>query len=214
MQLPLSIRRRLPGYKATMKFVILSVFLAFRAVLFGSEVTYVSPAAGISLVKPASWHLTAMDLGKSDCRLDDAALASLLKPKRNIPLVTITKYPEPYDDVNPSFLLSIEPMGKLKGRTAQEILQVIKSSLARTFSNFEVRRNVGAMNCGGLPGADMEVRYLFKTAAGKELASQSRMICLPRGDFFIQITTATAPDPDSATQDALNGIIAALKVQE
>ena len=196
-----------------MKFLIPIVCLAFHAALFGSELSYESKATGISLIKPASWHLTAMDLGKSDHRLDDATLASLLKVKRNIPLVTITKYPEPYDEVNPSFLLSLEPMGKMKGRTAQEILQVIKSSLARTFSKFEVQHDVSTTVCGGLAGAEMEVKYVFKTADGKELASRSRMICLPRGDFFVQITTATGPEPDSATENALNGITASLKIQ-
>ena len=41
------------------------------------------------------------------------------------PLVAMMKYPEPFDDVNPSFKANIKPLGQLKGKTAIELMAVV-----------------------------------------------------------------------------------------
>ena len=52
------------------------------------------------------------------------------------PLVAMTKYREPYDDVNPSFKVNVKPYGGLQEKSPEEIISPVVPQFQKTFRDF------------------------------------------------------------------------------
>lgn len=173
-----------------------------------------SREAGISFVKPDAWDATSLELGGGDQRLDAARLEAELRRKGYVPLFVVTKHPEPFDGVNPSFQVSLRPLGQLKDRSPEEILQMIQQGLRASYKDLEVLQDVGPSRVDEIIGAEMTVAYLFKTPEGQDLASRARMICLLRDEMIIQIALGMPRNPDPGDEATLDSILESLEIKD
>ena len=95
-----------------------------------------NPTAGIVVVKPTGWHvgtIQQVEANRAKVRMNDEELQKAIQQSASAPLFVFTRYPEPYDGLNPSIQVALRPLGPLVGRTPVEIMQVAVGPLKKAF---------------------------------------------------------------------------------
>ena len=185
--------------------IILSfVFLPLIATAGGD--IFESPTVGFKIVKPASWvFLTADEVveAKAGVRLDDTELEELIRKRAKTPLVVMTKYPEPYDDLNPSVQVAFNPLGPAKDMPATEILEQTVTLLKRMAEDFTLEDGgIREVEVDGVKGAYLKGAYSVKGPDGREFKTTSRMWFLKRGAFsFIISASGPQSGPDLSERE-------------
>jgi hypothetical protein len=52
--------------------------------------------------------------------------------------VAMMKYPEPFDDLNPSFKVQVKPFGQFKGTDPKQILTMVSGQMKGAFKDFAI----------------------------------------------------------------------------
>src|SRR5262245_11912522 len=100
-----------------------------------------NPTAGFEMTKPADWHyITAAEHMEhlQRAKLDDQEFKEAMVKYASTPMVAISKFKEPYDDLNPSVKANVRPLGTLKGQSTSEIAKLILTQLQRAFGDMKV----------------------------------------------------------------------------
>lgn len=190
---------------------MLAGLCSFAEVKEQASHTFTSVAAGISITKPEHWRFksTAPLAASATSRLSDQALMSALRHRGKEPLVVLLKYPEPHD-FNPSVRIMLRPLGTLRGRSAEDILKLLQPFFRRQFRDFSLVGEFEPITLSGVSGAQMVMDYTLPSAHGQGYQARSRMICLLRGEFMIQIGVGLPRDADKALLDDIEHILNAL----
>ena len=109
------------------------------AAFAGDTNAFSNPTAGFALTKPAGWHYLSAAQNMDNIKrmkLSDEEFHAMMKQYASAPLVAMSKYQEPFDDVNPSFKVNLRPYGQLKGIPATELIKLILPQFQKTFKDF------------------------------------------------------------------------------
>jgi hypothetical protein len=96
------------------------------------------PSAGLSLDRPAGWHTATMadvQRNRENVRLADAEFQAAMVSRSALPIVVLTKYPEPHPSMNPSIQVTLRPG---LARTPAELLTIALEPLRKATANFRV----------------------------------------------------------------------------
>jgi hypothetical protein len=97
--------------------------------------------AGIQLKRPAKWHFVSAAQHMENLKavkFNDEEFHAAMQKYSTAPLVAMMKFPEPFDDVNPSFKVNIKPYGELAGKSSTEILSLFVPQLEKMFKDFSL----------------------------------------------------------------------------
>src|SRR3990172_5940424 len=97
--------------------------------------------AGFEVTKPAGWQFITAEQNLENIKrttLNDSEFHAAMLKYATAPLVAMTKYAEPFDDVNPSFKVNIKPLGQLKGMAATAIMNLITPQFEKAFKDFVI----------------------------------------------------------------------------
>ncbi len=103
---------------------VITLSLGILALLIGLSVaedandTFTNPTFGISVTKPADWQFMSAEQNLDNLKrtiVKDEEFQQLLQRYATAPLVVMAKYPEPFDDLNPSLKVNVRPLGELPG---------------------------------------------------------------------------------------------------
>ena len=175
-----------------------------------------SPTAGFQLTKPASWvFMTAaqnMENIKA-MKLSDQEFHEAMQKYATAPLVAIARYPEPYDDVNPSFKVNIKPYGALKGKTPQELISLVVPQFQRTFRDFVLVQPPTDAVVSGLASAYARMNYTMELPDGRTFPTTSELWIVPRGDYFFMIGAGTRQDESTGKREEIRAILETVKIE-
>jgi hypothetical protein len=138
------------------------------------------------------------NLGK--IKLDDPKFQEALKKNANAPVIIATKYPEPFDDINPSLKINVRPYGSLKTRDAMEITKIMTVSVGRLFKDLEVVEPPSHEVIGGKEAGHARVKYTLKTDAA-EFPLESELWIVPTENYFLMIGIGYRQDGKTGTRD-------------
>jgi hypothetical protein len=130
--------------------VVLSLILLIGTALAGdTNNTFKSVTVGFEVTKPQSWRFITAEQNLENLKrtkLSDEEFQRMMLKYATAPLVAMMKYPEPFDDLNPSYKVNVKPFGRLKGTDPKQILAMVsyKYQMAAHF----LRR----LNYGSYPG--------------------------------------------------------------
>jgi hypothetical protein len=170
--------------------------------------TFRNVALGFEVTKPAQWHFSAAEAGS-----DEDAHAEMLK-YATAPLVAITRHPEPFDDLNPSFKVNLRPLGELKGTSAIGILKLITPQFEQMFDDFAVAERPRKVTVSGLPAGYMRVSYSLQVPDGRRFPTSSEVWIVPRGDHFFMIGAGTRQDEKTGTRSEIHSILQSVRIAE
>lgn len=187
----------------------LACFAAALPVHVAAAEIVANETLGIRVAKPDGWHVLTAEANAENLarvRLDDKQMQEAVARYANAPVIAFSKYEEPYEDLNPSFKVTVRPMGALAGRSAVEILDMIVPTLKTTFSDAIIRQPATEVTVSGKPAAYARIDYTLKAG---ELAfpTASEMWIVPRGSHFFIIGVGRRQDEKNGTRIETQAIV-------
>lgn len=198
--------------------ILFAVALLLWAVvcISGDADVFKNPTVGFQITKPADWnYITAvrnMENIKS-MKLTDEEFQAAMQKYATAPLVAIAKYPEPYDDVNPSFKVNIKPYGDLKGIGPKEIIRLVLPQLQNAFKDFELVQLPTEVSVSGITSAYARMNYTMEISNGRTFPTTSELWIVPHGDYFFMIGAGTRQDEKTGNRDEIQEILRTVKIE-
>lgn len=192
-----------------MKSALLRVFVIAAVCSAQPSDVFRNPTAGLEVTKPAAWvYLTAEQNAENLKRaeLSDEEFRAAMAKYATAPMVAMTKYREPYEDLNPSFKVNMRALGELKGRSAVDIANLIVPQLQRVFTDAKVVQAPMEVTISGLKAAYTRIDYTLR-AGGEEFPTASELWIVPRGDFFFMLGAGTRQDEKSGSRKEIAAIV-------
>ena len=183
----------------------------------GDTNTFSNPTFGISVTKPGEWHfLTAREHRENleRTQLGDEEFQKLVQKYSSAPLVAMTKYKEPYNDINPSLQMHIKPLGKLPSANPKAILSIVATNLpSRRLEGFKIIIPPRDTTVAKQKAAYMKVHYAWEIKGVGKFPVCSEMWIVPRRNFFYMIGGSTRQDEKTGERREIRQIIESIKFE-
>jgi len=172
---------------------------------------YRNAAAGLEFTKPASWsYLSAREIS--------TAIQEILPKGASVgpiggaygPLVSATKYKEPYPKLNPTVTLYRLPAGEFRGRPT-EFLKTFVPRLQATLKTLKVTREPEPSDFDGHNGAYVQLAGFIHTGLG-ETAVIDEMWIVPRGGDFILIEVGTPWENNPGLREEIAAVVNSVRI--
>jgi hypothetical protein len=177
--------------------------------------TFRNPTAGFQLTKPVEWRFITVAEAQENLKatkLNDQEFQAAMLKYATVPMVAMMKYPEPYDDINPSFKVNIKPLGQLQGRTAVELVGMILPQLQKAFKDYQLVQPPVETEVSGLKAAYARINYSLETTDGATFPCTSELWIVPRGDYFFLLGAGTRQDETTGSRSEIQGILNSVKI--
>lgn len=183
----------------------------------GNQNTFINPTLGFQLTKPEDWHYaTALQNLENLKRvqLNNSEMQTALQKYASAPLVIITKFPEPFDDINPSLKVSIKPYGILKGKSPVDILNTVLPQLKRSFTDLTVMQEPVDYTIAGIKSAYARFNYTLDTNDNSKFPITSELWIIPHGDYFFLIGAGTRQDESTGSRIEIQNILKTVIIEQ
>jgi len=191
--------------------------------LFGNNHSYadqsdvfISPTVGFEVTKPTDWHyITAAQVLENikAINLNDEKFHEAMQKYTTAPLVAMTKFPEPYEDVNPSFKVNIKPYGQLKGKSPAELINLVASQIQKTFNDFDLVQPPIEIDVSGIKSAYARMNYTMQLSNGNSFPTTSELWIVPWGDYFFMVGAGTRQDEKTGSRKEIAAILSTVKIE-
>lgn len=196
-------------YMKTLKILVL-MFVAASSAFADSSNEFESVTVGFKVTRPPDWQFITAEENLDNLKkieLSDAEFQQLMLKYSTAPLVAMMKYPEPFDDLNPSFKVTIKPLGQLKDADPKKILELLLPQLQQVFDDFNLDQKPTDTKVAGLAAAYMRIHYSLAIPDGRTFPTTSELWIVPRGDYFFMIGAGTRQDEKTGSRDEIREIL-------
>jgi len=177
-----------------------------RAAVRATVVT--SRALGIRVTRPAGWHtLTASEHEENLERVDMNPDVRSRAINVSGTALIVTKFKEPYGNLNPSVEIDVRDAGDLEGESASYILNAALDSL---LADGQLVTNVQDTTVGGRPAAYVRVDHVLRVR-GKAFPTASELWVIPRGRYFVLIDAGTRVDQANGTRAEVHRVVQSIR---
>jgi hypothetical protein len=171
------------------------------------------PSAGLSLDRPAGWHTGTMadvQRNRENVRLADAEFQAAMVSRSALPIVLLTRYPEPHPSLNPSIQVTLRP--GLTG-TPVELLTVALEPMRKAMANYRVVSPVHSVKVSGWPAAHVRVTYTLRSAAGQNFDVLSRLWLIPRGRLMFLVGMSGGQTGVDVCEAEFTSVLSSIDIQ-
>jgi hypothetical protein len=192
---------------------LFSPLLAFAA----SDNTFINVTVGFSVTKPDSWQFLTVEQNLENLKrmqLNDEQFREVMVKYSTAPLVAMMKYPEPYDDLNPSLKVNVKPLGNLKGMDPKGIINLVSAPLKSVFKDFEITVPPMDTTVSGLRAGYAQFNYSLAIPDGRSFPTVSELWIVPRGEYFFIIGAGTRQDEKTGTRAEIQSILKTVKIDK
>lgn len=197
--------------------MVLAIWVAPFAGKGAESDTYSNPTLGFSLTKPADWHFMTAEQNAENLartKLKDEEMQKLAQKYATAPLVAITKYEEPYDDLNPSVKVNMRPLGNFSADKPTAILDFMAKQLESALEDFKVIAAPKETKVAGLKAGYLKVYYSMKISDGRTFPTCSELWVVPRGKHFFLIGAGTRQDEKTGKREDIQKILGTIKIEK
>jgi hypothetical protein len=192
-------------------FCVLSVFSQTN-----SFKTYKHSVLDFKIDYPIDWNVISVDEYYNQLnaiKLSEKEFSDLLVKNASVPFFAITKYPEPFDDLNPSIKINTKPYGGLKGQSLESILRILVEQFTKMFQDFSVDQEPQQIDLGNQKAEYLRIKYTLKTQDGKIFATCSELYLIDKGEYFYMIGAGTRQDEKTGTRDDIRKILNTVEIK-
>lgn len=197
------------------KLIFLVIFL-LTGIAYADENIFKSITVGFEVTKPKGWSFVTAQENLDNLKrtkLSDDEFHQLILKYATAPLVAMMKYPEPYDDLNPSLKVNIKPFGQLKGRDGKEVISLILPQFQKVFKDFQLVQAPIDVKVAGLKAAYVRINYSLQIPDGRTFPTTSELWIVPRGDYFFMIGAGTRQDEKTGSRKEIEQIMKSIKIE-
>jgi hypothetical protein len=197
------------------KLIFLVIFL-LTGIAYADENIFESITVGFEVTKPKGWSFVTAQENLDNLKrtkLSDDEFHQLMLKYATAPLVAMMKYPEPYDDLNPSLKVNIKPFGQLKGRDGKEVISLILPQFQKMFKDFQLVQAPIDVKVAGLKAAYVRINYSLQIPDGRTFPTTSELWIVPRGDYFFMIGAGTRQDEKTGSRKEIEQIMKSIKIE-
>lgn len=167
-------------------------------------------ALEISIDKPASWNGD-----DAIARPDAEQLRARLSEKRMKLLMHVYKYEDVNFIPNPSLRIVIQPVGELKGKSAEVLMENLILTMKVDTIDFKVRAPIYSLMINGLDAAYVETRATTVRPADAKLRVFNNFTYLiPRGDHMLIVIGVIDAENTNGLVQELRDIAKTLKIRK
>jgi len=172
---------------------------------------------GLLVVKPDSWKVaSAQDHMRNleNVVIQDEELYKRIKENPSLPSLAFIKYPEPYNDINPSFALNINFIGeKFIGKDAKEMISALIPGLQKALKDFQLIEGPSDCEVSSLKAAYIKYYNLMVLADGQSFPSCTEIWIVPRGKILFMITINRRQDTGAEDLQEIKSIVSSIKIE-
>jgi hypothetical protein len=194
-----------------MKFINIIILILVSSIACAeSKNVFENLAAGVKVTKPTDWQFVTAEENLENIKrveLNDSDFKKLMLKYSTAPLVVMMKYPEPYDDLNPSFKVNVKPLGKLKGADPKQILRLILPQFEKLFKDFVLVQEPMDTSVSGINAAYMRINYSLAIPDGRSFPTTSELWIVPRGNYFFMFGAGTRQDEKTGSRSEIEKIL-------
>lgn len=168
---------------------------------------------GFKVTKPSEWQFVTAQENLEHLRniqVNDEEFQQLMLNYSTAPLVAMMKYPENFDDLNPSFKVNIKPLGEFKGTDPKKILELTIPQFQKTYVDFNLAQPPTDTVVGILPAAYMRINYSVGNSADQIFPVTSELWIVPRGDYYFIIGAGTREDETTGSREEISEILSSI----
>lgn len=194
---------------------VLFLALISSGVIAQDTNVFESKAVGFKVTKPSEWQFVTAEENFENLKrieLEDEEFQQLMTKYSTVPLVVMMKYPEPFDDLNPSFKVNVRPLGQLDGSNPKQIIELAAAQLESVFQDFNLVQPPTDTTVAGLPAAYMRADYSLAIPDGRTFPTTSEMWIVPRGNYFFMIGAGTRQDEKTGTREQISKILSSIEM--
>ena len=172
------------------------------------------PTLGLSVFRPASWVTISAEENARNIRsvqMDDREFQELAARYANAPVFAIAKYPEPYEDLNPSFKINVRPLGGFVGVAPEDILTAALPTFSRAFNDVKVLEGPRSAQVSGRKAAYARLSYTLRSGKAA-VPTISEIWIVPKGSIFFMIGAGTREDEKNGTRAEIRQILDRLRI--
>jgi hypothetical protein len=191
------------------------VLLASASAGAGQPATFKNATAGFEVTKPAGWAFRTAEENQEhlkDMQLADQEFQAAMLKYATAPLVIMTKHPEPFADLNPTFKVNVKPLGPLKGTAPDVLLGEMLPQLQKAFEAFTIEQAPTVVDVSGLKAGYVRANYVLKTTI-RTYPATAEIWIVPRGDYFFMMAAGTRQDEKTGSRDEIQTIIKSIKLR-
>ena len=206
-----------------MKKLILGValFLSMALGIYASDLnTFTNSTLGFSITKPEHWQVTsAEDYFKNlnQVKIENKEFQELAIKYAKVPLFAFMKYPEPYEDINPSIKIHFkyrESLPNFAGKTSKQILDVTSVTFKQVFKDFKIIEEPTDVDFSGIKSAYMKYQYTLTAPDGRGFPNCSEMWIVPRGEYFYLIVVGYRQDASAEDLNDIKRMVSSIKIAQ
>jgi hypothetical protein len=178
--------------------------------------TYRHSVLNFKIDYPVDWNVISVDEYYNQLntiKLSEKEFNDLLVKNASVPFFAITKYPEPFDDLNPSIKINTKPYGGLKGQSLESILRILIEQFTKMFQDFSVDQEPQQIDLGNQKAEYLRIKYTLKTQDGKSFATCSELYLIDKGEYFYMIGAGTRQDEKTGTRDEIRKILNTVEIK-
>lgn len=200
--------------KLTFLFVFTSILSVYAQE--DSLKKYVHPVLGLSLSYPSSWSVISVDdyfNQLENTKLTNEEFDEMILKHAQVPLFAITKYKEPYDNLNPSIKINTRHYGNLKGYSPESILYHLIDQFKVMFTDFKLVQIPVKTKIGNQEAFYIKINYTYLTQNGLSFPTCSELWMLDKTDYFYFIGAGTRADDNSGAVEEIHKILNTFEIQ-
>lgn len=182
-----------------------------------SKDVFTLPYVGMEITKQRDWHFTNVTLAADSAKsvqFQDKEFADLVAKSTAVPLAIITKYPESYEDVNPSLKIDVQPLTNLNGKTATELSNFVLGMFSTAVKDFEILQKPTDVEVGAFKASYFRIRYTVEFADNTSYRTVSELWIITRDQYYLLFGAATLDDDKTLSRGEIAEMLKSLKVVE
>ena len=166
------------------------------------------PTLGLSVVRPQAWFTVTAEENAQNIRsvqMNDPEFQELAARYANSPVFAISKFKEPYADLNPSFKINVRPLGGFAKFSPEDILTAAIPAMSRVSNDVEVLEGPRATQVSGQKAAYARLSYTLR-AKDVAVPTVSEIWIVPKGSIFFMIGAGTRADEKNGSRAEMRRI--------
>ncbi|MDX9971753.1 MAG: hypothetical protein RBU21_02055 [FCB group bacterium] len=175
--------------------------------------THCLPDFGFQIDLPSDW--TVQDTGFVMANRERVDMGSPALQRRfqqaTVPILACTRYPDGYDDVNPTVQTTFRPMPQL-GVPATLVLEKMTGLMGQMFEDFRFIEEPVETELGGLPAARARISYAMFNSDERRFDVLARSWIVPCGKMMFIIGMSGTTQGDNVCEDEFNGMAASIRI--
>jgi len=175
------------------------------------------PFVGLEITKQSDWHFTNVTLVTESAKsilFQEKEFADLVAKNTAVPLAVITKYPESYEEVNPSLKIDVQPVAKLNGKTGIELSNFVLGMFSTAVKDFEILQKPVEVYLGAFKASYFRIRYTVEYADNTSYRTVSELWIINRDAYFLMLGAATLDDDKTRSREEIATMLKSLRVTE